>query len=182
MKQHFAIGALAALAAAWLMGGCVAEGTPDEGLVGVGDYLPAFEVDAYRGGDFSATVKVGDENLEGKPLVVVLFNTSCPDCREELPVVQRLRDAYAGRANVLCISRSEGLPSVEAYWRDNGFTMDVSPQEDARVYGLFAKGVIPRVYVCDEYCIVRAAYSDSPVADYATLAGALSGLLGAGQQ
>jgi hypothetical protein len=50
----------------------------------VGDRLPEFEITMNDG----SVVRTAD--LLGQPSVVVLFSVDCPDCRHELPEIQRL--------------------------------------------------------------------------------------------
>lgn len=52
----------------------------------VGDQLPEFEVTMNDG----SVVRTAD--LKGQPSVVVLFSVDCPDCRHQLPEVQKLWD------------------------------------------------------------------------------------------
>ena len=54
--------------------GCVTEEDEPEWSLGVGDCLPDFSVETIGGKVVSA------EGLRGRVAVVVLFNTSCPDC------------------------------------------------------------------------------------------------------
>ena len=131
----------------------------------MGDPLPAFSVELNTG----ATVSTS--SLRGKVAAIVFFNTGCPDCREELPVVQQLYDLYKDNdeVEIVPISREESQASVAAYWEANGLTMPYSAQENRDVYSLFAPSVIPRVYIADKAGIITAIFTDSPVASLETL-------------
>ena len=97
---------------------------------------------------------------------LVFFHTGCPDCQQELPVIQQLYDLY--RANdsvaIYCISREEAAEEIEAYWQAHGLTLPYSAQESRSVYNLFSGQGIPRVYVSDKSLQVYSTYSDDPIA------------------
>lgn len=142
---------------AGMMAGCVNDDEPVlESLVKVGDRLPQFEVTMDDGHKMST----GD--LAGRRSVVVLFTTSCADCRRYLPVVE---DFHLTKPEVpiVCIARSEDAATLRSYWTANGLTLPYSPQPDDKIYSLFATGGVPRTYVSDASFTVIAEWDDSPV-------------------
>ena len=128
----------------------------------VGDQLPEFEVTMNDG----SVVRTAD--LLGQPSVVVLFSVDCPDCRHELPEIQRLWDMsrkgeLTGNGQplpIVLIARKNTAEDIEPFWQTAGLTMPYSPQPDRRVYSLFAPRVIPRIYVSDAQGIIRHMYVD----------------------
>ena len=138
---------LATMCLSGLCASCVSEAlhrVEDDGtLVTAGQMLPDFTVGVH-GADTLHTV-----SLSGKPSVLVFFNTSCSDCRNELPVVNKLYEEYADRVTFLCISRAEEEESVSAFWQSHHLSLPFSAQKDRRVYALFALHSIPRIYVSD---------------------------------
>ena len=64
----------------------------------------------------------------------------------------------------MAISREQDAVAVGEYWADNGLTIPFSAQTDRTVYHLFAYSSIPRIYVVDASRIVRAVFTDSPLA------------------
>ncbi len=131
-------------------------GTPSE-YVRVGDALPRLSLTLMDG------TRVDNATWEGRTLVLILFSIDCPDCRRELPQVERFSQMVSGRADVftLGISRGGGHDAVSAYWERNGLTFPCSPQEDRRVYDLFASSVVPRVYVVSPQGRVTHMYDDT---------------------
>ena len=129
------------------------------GTVKVGDKLP----------DFRVTMSTGEalrtNDLKGKPAVIVLFNTSCPDCRKELAAIQQLYESYgtSGQVTFTAISRAQSHESVSKYWTENGLTIPYSAQNDDKVYKLFAQIVIPRTYIADGRLTVQYSYNDNPL-------------------
>jgi len=136
----------------------------------VGDRIPSFSVVMNDGS------RVEDEDLLGEVSLIVFFNTACKDCQQELPVIQRFYEAFP-QYPLLCISREEGEASVSAYWQKQEFTMPYSAQQDRKIYQLFASHTIPRIYVVDEEGIIRAVFTDNPLASYEDLVQAVEGQL-----
>ncbi len=142
---------------------CVNEKEDDDvqpDTVEVGDVLPDFSVVMNDG----RTVERG--SLRGRPSLILFFNTECGDCRREFPAVQGVYESYGkdGRVAFVAVSREEDAASVLDYWAANGLTLPFSAQTDRAVYNLFAYSSIPRIYVVDASLVVRAAFSDSPLA------------------
>ncbi len=121
-------------------------------LVTVGQKLPEFRVQLHSG------EWVGNAQLQGKPSVIVFFNTDCKDCQRELPDLQKVYTDYATDVQFVCISRAEPDSSVANYWSAHALTLPYSAQTDKTVYQLFANRTIPRIYVSDASGVVRKVY------------------------
>lgn len=124
--------------------GCVTEKDEPVVALGPGDAVPMFEVTLDDGTHF------GYADMRQGPCVVTFFDTSCPDCRAALPVVQAVADralVQSRGVRFVCIARAEGESSIAPYWRQAALTMPYSPQPDDRVYRLFANRIIPRIYI-----------------------------------
>lgn len=136
-----------------LLASCVNNSEPSGAEVSVGDSLPQFQVMMNDG------TLVSDASLRGKKALIVFFNTGCPDCRSELPVVERFHVSQSD-VRVVCISREEDANSVSAYWQKENFTMPYSAQADRKVYSLFASSRIPRLYLVDGSGVILAMWDD----------------------
>lgn len=153
MKDVFLL-CLCTLLVVTLFSGCSVIDDEDEIVerVKVGDQVPSFTVDVVDNGVRSvfSTADISGET------VIVFFNTSCEDCRRELPKLNDYYLIHRGEEGfrMVAISREEGEESIAAYWRDNNLQMPYSPQTDRRVYSLFASSIIPRVYYCSPQGIV----------------------------
>lgn len=124
--------------------GCVKEDDEREVSLGVGDAVPRFSVTLNDGSLFDYSV------MQQHPCVVVFFDTSCPDCRAALPIVQSVskHEAVASQdVRFVCIARAEGEASIASFWAASRLSLPYSPQSDRSVYNLFANSVIPRIYV-----------------------------------
>ena len=124
----------------------------------VGDELPEFFVLMHNLSPLSTS------DLKGKCSAIIFFHTDCPDCRRGLPVIQKVYDAYNTKLKFVAISRKESDAHVQKYWEEHGFTLPYAAQEDAHIYHMFAKSGIPRVYIVDENLIIKAIFTDKPVA------------------
>lgn len=147
---------IAAAAFALTLGSCVADREP-ESFVGVGDRLPSFTVTMDDG-----TVLESPSSLEGKVAVIAFFNTSCSDCRAELPELQEVYEQSDDAVFVL-IAREEDAAPIEAYWTANDLTLPYSAQPDRSIYNVFAASGIPRVYVTDRSLTVAAQFGPEGV-------------------
>ena len=171
MRRFFYI--LATLILAVVQNSCINDEFPDKSdIVRIGDSLP----------DFSVTMNNGEvvtgEMLRERVSVVVFFHTSCSDCQQLLPQIQPLYDEYSARGVTFAlISREEGESSIGAFWREHNLTMPYSAQEDRAVYSLFAKSLIPRVYISDSEGVVRSIFADNPIPSYQEIKAVLEKLL-----
>lgn len=153
-----------------VLSGCIKD-NPKGADLKVGDRLPDFEV------IMSDSSVVTDESLKGNVSVVVFFHTSCPDCRQALPVIQNIYDDYAPKnVGFAVISREEGSDEVLSYWKENGLEMPYSAQNSRKVYEKFASVLIPRVYISDRDGIIRYIFTDDPVPSYDDVSSAIEAL------
>lgn len=122
---------------------CVNDDVPENRGLKAGDTLPAFSV-TTDAGDI-----VSSESLQGKAAAIEFFNTSCPDCRRSLPVLQELYSRFADNPDVcvIAIAREESRQDIERYWKEHSFSVPFSPQSDRTVYNLFATTGIPRLFI-----------------------------------
>lgn len=153
-----------------LLNACMSS-TDDSNGIKVGDKLPSFEitltvVDSADWRNTNEQIFVTSEQLVGKRNIIVFFSTTCPDCQKELPVIQQLYDKVKSdaRYSLLCISREESRESVEKYWQEHSLTLPYSPQDDRKIYSLFATSVIPRIYITDTTSTVTHIHTDNPLA------------------
>lgn len=106
--------------------------------------LPDFSVQMNDGRTLSPSA------LKGKVAVIVFFNSTCVDCQKFLPTLEafyREQQAQSLPCTIVPIARAQDNKAVGAYWKKVGFTMPYSAQTDRKVYELFAKSGIPRVYI-----------------------------------
>lgn len=151
---------------------CVKDPEPDYSGLEPGDPLPMFEVTLNTG------EVVSTASLQGKKTVIELFNTSCSDCRESLPVINELYELYHDDDDIMIftIARDEKAPEIESFWQEYGLTLPYSPQNDRKVYELFASVGIPRIYIAGTDGIIRAAFGPENPPSLTTLTSIISNL------
>ncbi|MDR2414009.1 MAG: TlpA family protein disulfide reductase [Odoribacteraceae bacterium] len=124
--------------------------------VKVGDEIPEFTAS-------DGTTTLSKSDLAGKKTLLVLFASTCGDCREALPVIEAawtlLKD-HPG-AVVAAISRGETAGVVREYWEEARFTMPYYLDEDRAIFNKFASAYTPRVYLIDARQRVIEMYVES---------------------
>jgi peroxiredoxin len=124
--------------------------TDKSSIVKIGDKIPSFTVPGIDG-EFSSSEFIG------KKSILVFFQTTCPDCQRELPVIEQLWNSVKNDDGILVvtIARAQTEATVGAYWASEGFTMPWYYDIDKSVYSLFADSYVPRIYVIDSSGTVR---------------------------
>ena len=138
--------------------------TEDEDIiekVKVGDLVPLFTVtmtypETTNPQQDQTTRQWSTMHLKGQT-VIVFFNTSCKDCQRDLPLLNQYYLEHKDEQDfqMVAISREEDWESVAAYWAANGLVIPYSPQDDRRIYSLFATSIIPRIYFCTDNVVTR---------------------------
>ena len=151
--------------------GCIKEKQTGADLK-VGDSLPDFEVVMNDGS------VVTDDMLKESVSVVMFFHTSCPDCQQVLPQMQKIYDEYTPKdVRITLISREESILSVFTFWEEKGLKMPYSAQPTRKIYEKFAFERIPRVYICEKGGIIRYIFTDNPNPSYDDIKVSLDSLI-----
>ena len=158
-------------AAAFALSGCIKEEHTAVNLQ-LGDTLPDFRVEMNDGRTIT------DEILKETVSVVMFFHTSCPDCQQVLPEMQKIYDEYASKSiQIALISREEAAETIQVFWKEKGLKMPYSAQKNRVVYESFAQDRIPRVYICEKGGIIRYIFTDDPNPSYDDLKSALENVI-----
>lgn len=147
---------------ALLLCGCLREESEEVWALGPGDRLPEFSVTLLDvQGMIGEDRLVTTSDLIGHVTAICLFDTSCGDCRRELPELQRVyENEDLEDVEFLCIARGENAAGVCGFWSAEGLTMPVCAPPDASVYHLFAQAYVPRVFIADSQGIIRASFRE----------------------
>lgn len=125
-----------------------------------GEPLPAFRTATVWGREVSTA------DFLGKPSVVILFDTRCPDCHRQLPELEAAWAAAGELVNVIAVARDEGREAVTGYWQQAGYTMPVAAPGDRRIYDLFDRGSgsgVPQMYISSPGGVVVGSADDTRV-------------------
>ena len=154
-----------------LLASCIKERQTGADLA-AGDRIPDFTVVMNDG------TKVSGSLLRQGVSVIVFFTTQCPDCQETLPHIQQLYDEYASKdVRFALISREDTEDNILSFWKDKGFTMPFSAQANRRIYELFARSRVPRVYICRDG-VIKYIFTDKPsIPTYELLSASLEEVL-----
>ena len=145
--------------------------TNEQEYVKIGDAVPEFQLTGDDGQTISSA------SMLGQVYLLSFFDTGCPDCQKELPVLQQIYDKYKGVLSVFNVPRSQTADDVREYWSKAGLSMPVYTATDRSLYYKFASRGIPRTYIIDKKGRIYGMFTDSPLADYETLESALTPLL-----
>ena len=73
----------------------------DAGPVGVGQEAPRFMLRDISGREVSL------DQYKGKIVILDFWQTTCPPCRESMPMLDKIQEDYAGKLSILAINLGE---------------------------------------------------------------------------
>ncbi|MEG1930594.1 MAG: TlpA disulfide reductase family protein [Anaerovorax sp.] len=109
--------------------------------------------------DFSVMDSQGERvqlsDFYGKPIIVNLWATWCPYCREEMPMLEEKYKQYGEDIVFLMIDIADGkqetVEIAKAYIEDNGFTFPVYFDTDLEaIYAYNPSGTLPFTFFIDK--------------------------------
>ncbi|MBT3336799.1 MAG: TlpA family protein disulfide reductase [Anaerolineae bacterium] len=105
--------------------------------------------------------KVSLSDYEGQKIILVnLWATWCPPCKEELPVLQQYYEDHADEGFVIVgIDYGEPAATVEAFLKTNKLTYPVWIDEDSESGLAFSSYSLPASFVIDRNGVVRLAWT-----------------------
>lgn len=114
------------------------------------------------------TIKSGQSVPEGLGLPVTdisfiaFFNSKCPDCQQEMPVIQELYDKYCGALNFLVIGRDMTVQQIKDYFNENDFYAPFQADPDRKIFDAFGGKCIPLCFLCKDG-IIKNVWTDNPI-------------------
>jgi len=115
---------------------------PDEDAAGAA-VLPDLAFDCPGGG----SLDLG--RAPGVPILVNLWGSWCPPCREEMPVLQQFADTAAERVRVVGVISKDGLPQADAFAADAGVTFPAAFDGEGQLMTELGLNVLPYTYFLD---------------------------------
>ena len=120
--------------------------------VEVGEPVPDFAVQTFDGNNLSRST------LAGRPMMLVFWNTWCPECKDELPKINRLAERI-GPKGVAILAINTGLNDSEskarAYWKMYGYVFPVGFDHSFEIGRAFRLIGVPTLFLVDSKGIVR---------------------------
>lgn len=121
----------------------------DNSSLNVGDVAPDFELMSLDG------EPVRLSQFKGKPVLLSIGATWCPDCRIEAPLLQELHENHPELVVVL-IDSKESPEVVQAFADEFGLTHPILLDRDGAVMRLYQVFAIPTELFIDADGIIRA--------------------------
>lgn len=115
----------------------------------VGDPAPDFELISLDGEMTSLS------QFKGRPVLLSIGATWCPDCRIEAPLLQELHESYP-QLVVLLIDSKESPEIVQQYADEFGLTHPILLDSDGEVMELYQVFAIPTELFIDAEGIIQA--------------------------
>jgi peroxiredoxin len=94
-------------------------------------------------------------NLVGKAVLVNFWATWCEPCIAEMPSLQRLRDRFAPRLEVLGVNHKEGPARIKAFVDKAGITFPIVRDTDGAVAKAWGARIFPSSYLLDSRGRIR---------------------------
>ena len=130
-------------------------------LVNVGDTAPDFTVNLISGESVTLS------QFQGKTVLLVFFDSKCPDCQAQLALLDGVINTFADKKfEVLTISRGEKRDAVREYIDNMGYKFKVGVDPTKEIYSLYATYYVPRCYVIDSLGHVVALSAEYDSAEF----------------
>jgi len=120
--------------------------------VEVGDHMPEFTLQAFDGSTSSHAT------LQGRPLLLIFWNTWCPNCMEELPKINNLAKEFRPKGlAVLAINTAinDSESKARAYWMKHGFVFPSGFDQYFELGDAFGVRGVPTIFLFDSKGVVR---------------------------
>jgi cytochrome c biogenesis protein CcmG/thiol:disulfide interchange protein DsbE len=99
--------------------------------------LPDVSLPCFTGGG-----QVRLAGLRG-PAVINLWGSWCGPCREELPIIQELADATAGRLRVIGVDTADSRDAGASFAADQGVTLPTLYDRDKKLLSALGRATLP---------------------------------------
>jgi thiol-disulfide isomerase/thioredoxin len=120
--------------------------------VEVGERLPDFAVQTFDGHHSSRA------SLDGKPFLLIFWNTWCPICMEELPKINRFAEKFGpGRLAILAINTgiNDNESKARTYWKKSAYVYSSGFDHDFEMTTAFGVRGVPTIFLVDSKGVVR---------------------------
>jgi len=124
--------------------------TPPPGILDVGARFPAFPFATLDGSKAEVLPR------PGRILYVVVFTTWCPDCVNETPALEQLRQATASKpVDIIGLDQQEDPATINSFIQRFGLTFPILIDQENVTAESFGVHYIPVAYIIDSKGVVR---------------------------
>jgi peroxiredoxin len=127
--------------------------------VEVGEQVPDFTIRTFDGNTLSRAA------LAGRPMLLVFWNTWCPDCMRELPKINHLAGRFSpGEVSMLAINTglNDSETKARVYWNKHGYVFPVGFDHAFKIVQAFRVIGVPTIILVDSRGVVRYNSSRLP--------------------
>ena len=133
-------------------------------LVRVGDMAPEFTVELLSGEQVTLS------QMQGNTIMLMFFDSTCPDCKIQLSLLNGVMEQFAGKNfQLLAISRGESKQTLEELVAEKGYRFDIGLDLDQSIYSLYATKYVPRCFIIDPLGHIIATSTGYSAEDFALL-------------
>jgi peroxiredoxin len=157
--------ALLAAGAAWAWWSRVPAGGTTQGAIPApqkGFLAPDFALETAEG----ETVRLSE--LRGRPVVVNVWTSWCPPCREEMPALERVHQAYQEQGVVILGLNSTSQDVREnalAFAGEQGLSFPIVFDEEGEATRLYQVRALPTTFFIDANGIIQEVVAGGPMAE-----------------
>lgn len=141
-----------------------------------GSPVPAAAFSRPGGGTVTAADLLADAN--GLPLLLAFFKVSCPTCRLAWPYLQRLHEAYGGRAVRIVGVSQNGAAESEDFFEEFGkatFDLVLDPEPEFTASNAFRVEAVPHIVLVSSAGSLEEIFSGWSKAKMEALGARLAG-------
>ena len=121
---------------------------------------PDFSVDVLGGGQITLS------GLRGQPVVLNVWATWCPPCRQEMPALEKIHNDFKEQGLVLIgmnLTSQDSEKTVAAFVQEYGLSFPVALDRDGTVQRKYKISGYPTTFFIDRDGIIRSVVVGGPM-------------------
>jgi peroxiredoxin len=157
--------AILTVAAVWIWLSRAPAGGTTQGLIPAaqkGFLAPDFALETADG----ETIRLSE--LRGRPVVMNVWASWCPPCREEMPALERVYQAYQQQGAVVLGVNStiqDQRQDALAFTAGQGLTFPILFDADGEVTKLYGVRALPTTYFIDAQGVIQEVIAGGPMSE-----------------
>jgi len=127
-------------------------------MVAIGEPAPQLQVTLTDGSLLDTA------DYAGQPMWINFMATWCPQCQDELPLMERYQHDYQDQLNVFVIDTGESKQTVKGFMDQLGITLPVGVDEDGAVQAAWGAYALPvHIYIDKDGVVQDIVYGGAPL-------------------
>lgn len=134
--------------------------------------LPALPRAGFPAPEFSLstlrTEVISLDDLRGKVVILNLWTSWCPPCREEMPALQKIYEVYQDQGlEILAVNSTiqDSPQAAQAFSEQHGLTFPILLDSQGQVSALYQLQSLPSTFFIDQAGVVREVVIGGPMAE-----------------